>query len=75
MYIFDGCSGQLPALYSFRRQDVREKHLGQLPEVKKLVSTTTKGHVEIRAVLLQGSLLKILCVLYYSKKKKIKMFF
>lgn len=47
-----------PAVCSLGWQDVGEEHLRQLPQVEELVSATAKGHVEVRTVLLQGSLLK-----------------
>lgn len=47
---------------------MREEHLGQLPEVEELVSATAQGDVEVGAIFLQGSLLELLCVLYYKKK-------
>ncbi len=56
----------LPAVHSFGWQDVGEEHLCQLPEVEELISATAKGYMEVRAVFLQCSLLKMLCVLNYE---------
>lgn len=47
---------------------MREEHLGQLPEIEELISATAKSNVEVWAIFLQGSLLEMLCVLYYKKK-------
>lgn len=58
-------STELPAVCSLRWQDVGEEHLSQLSEVKEFISAIAKGYVEVRAIFLQGSLLKKLCVLYY----------
>lgn len=62
---------ELPAVCGLRWQNVGEEHLSQFPEVEKLISATAKSHVEIRAVFLQSSLLKILCVLYYTGEQKV----
>lgn len=56
-----------PAVCSLGRQDVGEEHLRQLPQVEELISAAAKGHVEVRAVLLQGCLLKKLRVLHYKR--------
>lgn len=63
-------STELPAICSLWGQDVGEEHLSQLPEVEELISATAKGYVEVRTVFLQGSLLKILCVLYYRGEQE-----
>lgn len=64
-------SGDLPAVCSLRRQDVREKHLRHLPEIQKLVSAAAKSHVEVRTVFIKGCLLKMLRVLHYTGKAEI----
>lgn len=66
---------QLPAVCSLGGQDVREEHLRQLPEVEELISATAEGDVEVGAIFLQGSLLKILCVLYYENKSFVGFIF
>lgn len=65
----------LPAVCSLGGQDVGEEHLSQLPEVEELVSATAQGHVEVRAILLQGCLLKKLSVLNYNGKRGDKRFY
>lgn len=70
-----GSRNQIPAVCSLRGQDVREEHLGQLPEIEELISATAESNVEVRAIFLQGSLLEMLCVLYYEKKVLLGSFF
>lgn len=60
----------LPAVCGLGGQDVGKEHLSQLPEVEELISATAKGDMEVRTVFLQGSLLKILCVLYYRGEQE-----
>ena len=62
-------SCELPAVCSLGRQDVGEEHLRQLPEVEELISAAAQGHVEVGAVFLQSSLLKVLCELYYREEQ------
>lgn len=65
----------LPAVCSLGGQDVGEEHLSQLPEVEELVSATAQGHMEVRAILLQGSLLKKLSVLNFNGKSGVIRFY
>lgn len=58
----------LPAVCGLRGQNVRKEHLSQLPEVEELISATAKGNVKVWTIFLQGSLLKIFCVLHYRGK-------
>lgn len=64
----------LPAVRRLGGQDVREEHLGQLAEVEELISAAAESHVQVRAVLLQGGLLKILGALHCRGEQPIRGF-
>lgn len=53
-----------PAICRLGGQDVRKEHLGQLAEVEELIPAAAESYVEVRAVLLQGGLLKIISALH-----------
>lgn len=60
----------LPAVCGLGWQDVRKKHLSELPEVEELISATAKCHVQVRTIFIQSSLLEKLCVLHYKGGKE-----
>lgn len=58
MYITGGI--EVPALWSFWGDDVREKHLCNFAEIKQLIPAAAQCYVQIWSILVQGSLLQML---------------